>query len=727
MSMIATIRAVRSTIACRDVAAKSSQATRSVACRLFGHIRKGWVRIALLFVTSVLVRAPALQGEFIWDDQYLARDNPLIKSPLLVFETLRHYLFLDSFSTHYRPLQNISFIFDYFLWNTNTFGFHLTNVLLHGASGVLLYFLLRHLFSSLVFRRASYAVRARAIKRLPWVSLSALLVATIWVVHPVHSAAVDYISGRADSLAFLFACGGWLLFIQAQQASRRSWQLALFSLAGFSGLLALLSREIAGIWIALFLAHLIFVERRKCVRLRTRICAVVSCLAVVTIYLGLHHLPAERATAAVYESWSPPVRAVLMARALGDYARLLAFPQNLHMERTVFNAAGIQSNADWRQTIGIEYLDIVALLFLAVLIGGSIKRGHTQPIRIFGASWFMAGYLPVSNLIQLNATVAEHWLYLPSVGFFVFIAGCALELPRRFRHALVVCAISAVIGLGIRSFARSTDWVDEATFYQRTLVRGGTSGRVIANLARIYAERHDYAAAERMLRRVLQASPDYSIALNNLADLLYHQGKMAEAETLFHRSAEVGAEQNRYPRPWIAAVNFAILRHKAKDDEQALTTLAKERAAHPNVWDIVSYESEMLRQSKGPDAALPLVKDFVRANWWHYGAALALGRLYAQKGDVDLADSALRHASRLDVHDAQALSLVATISMEQNRLDDAYRIQRRAIARQPDEPRQYILLSNILEKMGRDEEARAALAHVSHLRELAQPDKTLLN
>ena len=85
----------------------------------------------------------------VWDDSYLIRDNPFIKSPLLVFEAFRHYLFLDSYSAHYRPVQNLSFIVDYFFWNGNAYGFHLTNLLLHIASGLLLYLLLEKLFISL--------------------------------------------------------------------------------------------------------------------------------------------------------------------------------------------------------------------------------------------------------------------------------------------------------------------------------------------------------------------------------------------------------------------------------------------------------------------------------------------------------------------------------------------------------------------------------------------------
>ena len=134
---------------------------------------------------------------------------------------------------------------------------------------------------------------------------------------------------------------------------------------------------------------------------------------------------------------------------------------------------------------------------------------------------------------------------------------------------------------------------------------------------------------------------------------------------------------------------------------------------------MISYESELRRESGGVQVALSLVEDFANKNWWHYGAAVALGRLYAEEGDVAKADAALSHASRLDVHDAEALHLFAQIKLRQNNLEEAFRTQRRAIGRQPDQPSQYLLLSNILEKMGRADEARAALAQVARLRALA--------
>src|SRR6266404_1247591 len=464
----------------REAPPRESAAVITSMLRL---LNADWFRCIVLIAIAVLVHAPALQGQRIWDDQYLAHDNPFIKSPILIPESFRHYLFLDSLSAHYRPVQNISYIFDYFFWNTDEFGFHLTNVLLHASSAILLYFLLRKLLTSFLYKRSPRAARDSAQLRTRWLSLSAFLIALVWVVHPVHSAAVDYISGRADSLAFFFAAAGWLLFLKAQDISGKAGRFMVYGLAAISGLLALLSREIGCIWIVLFILHLLCVERS--ILFRRRIGAVACCVLLLGTYVVMRNLPGERSTVPGQPGWTAPVRTVLMARALGDYARLMVFPANLHMERTIVDPVSWRTNADWRRTIDAEYLSILGLFLLALFVYGSVKKGRGQSLRIFGACWFFAAYVPISNMFQLNATVAEHWLYLPLVGFLIFLFGCATELPVRYRFATTTLTLLAVGALSLRSFVRSSDWANEETFYRRTLAAGGETARVSVNLAQV--------------------------------------------------------------------------------------------------------------------------------------------------------------------------------------------------------------------------------------------------
>lgn len=678
--------------------------------------RRTWFHVAVLLVCGFVCRFPALQGELIWDDLFLARDNPLIKSPLLIVETFRHYLQLDSYSMHYRPMQNISYMVDYFFWNSNLYGYHLSNVLWHAGSGVLLYLLLFRLLRT-VGLRGSFLVTPAVAK------LTALGVALLWVVHPVHSAAVDYVAGRADSLAFFFACGSWLLFMRASDATDRRRKLLLYASATVAALAALCSRESACMWMCVFLFWVFAFDKSP---LRLKVVIAAACLVLLAGYAGLRQLPGPRPTLSPTAGWTAPMRSVLMLRALGDYGRLMVFPSSLHMERSVFDPLSNKGTAGWRDAAAVEYLSIGGLLTALALLAGACWRSPQRRLRAFGAGWFVLAFLPISNLFELNATVAEHWIYLASVGLLIFFAGVWLDLPSSVRRLGPAFAGLAVLALGTRSFVRSSDWITAETFYQRTLAAGGTSVRVLLNLGQIYASRGDDARAEALFRQVLTITPDFLIARNNLGSVLQHEGKIDEASAVFIEADSQAAKQRaEYPRTWIAALNRAHMHIASGDKMAALETLTKARADYPGTWGLISLEAEVRRTVGDVDGAIRIVQEFSDANWWHAAASTALGRLYAEHGDVARSEAALRHSSWLDVHDAEALSLLAQIRVRENRLGEAYTTQRRAVARQPDEPRHRVALSGILDKMGRTDEARATLAQVAQLEASVQAHERL--
>jgi Flp pilus assembly protein TadD len=156
--------------------------------------------------------------------------------------------------------------------------------------------------------------------------------------------------------------------------------------------------------------------------------------------------------------------------------------------------------------------------------------------------------------------------------------------------------------------------------------------------------------------------------------------------------------------------------------DSRLATAEKARNDYPGTWELISFESEMLRKTKGPADALPIVEEFVRNNWWHADAAIAVAKLYMEAGSDEKAAAAFWHASRLDIQNVEALNLLALLELRQNRFDDALKIQRRALARQPDQPRQHLLLADILGKMGRADEARTQLAEVNRLERAFRAD-----
>jgi predicted Zn-dependent protease len=231
-----------------------------------------------------------------------------------------------------------------------------------------------------------------------------------------------------------------------------------------------------------------------------------------------------------------------------------------------------------------------------------------------------------------------------------------------------------------------------------------------------------------MLRHILEITPDYPVARNNLANVLVHQGKLAEGEAIFAQEVEQAKRlKEQYPRTWIAVVNVAHMRSRANDDAGAIAVLEKARADYPEVWELISLESELLRRTKGPLPALQLVENYVQQNWWHHAAWLAEGRLYAENNDAAQATRALRYAAMLDIHDVKALDLLAQILLREGRLDDALTAQRRAVARQPYEPRQYLMLAEVLDKLGRTSEAQKARDKVARFQELAASQRIAAN
>ena len=665
----------------------------SFAARIAECTRPNWLRCACLILLGIAVRFPALSGELVWDDASLVRDNPLIKSPLLLGETFRHYLALDGSSPHYRPIQNISYFFDYVFWNTDPFGFHLSNVLWHVASGVLLYFLLLRLLQPLRDRFAEHLI-----------SGASFFIAALWIVHPVHSAAVDYISGRADSLAFVFACASWLTYLRARSITSRVGRYTVQTAAAALALTSLCSRETGCVWMLLFLFHLFAFDKTQSKRSKAVVTGICFCL--VAIYAGFRQLPSEHLLISAAPTLSLTERAALMLRALGDYARLMVFPANLHVERSARDSGAT--------------LITCGLIAILVLGYGVLRKGNARSIRVFGAVWFLLSFLPISNLFTLNATVAEHWLYLPSVGLLIFIAGACLDLTRSRFALLAAAACLALIGLSARSFIRSGDWIDAETFYGRSLAAGAAKTRFVLNLAQTYVARKNYAKAEALLQNLVTTNPGYAMGQNALAHLLLEEGKTAEAERLFARTTKARSSSPDQPRDWIAPLNLAYLKYSNNDASAALAILEKARHDFPGTWRLISLESEILRTTGKGAEAVDLVSDFRATHWWHCGAAIELGRAYSELRRYAEAEAALRRASWLDIHDAESLNLIAALDIAQDKLDAAREAQQSAVRRQPNQPRQYFLLADILGKMGRTDEARAALAQVRQLQALAK-------
>lgn len=686
------------------VAPGSKSRRAHVTLALLRLLRHPMAALAAFLIAGLLAYAPALNGELIWDDEYLVGQNPFYQSPVFAIEVFRHYLFFDSFSIYYRPVQNLSYMLDYWVWAGNPFGYHLTNVLLHAASGFLLFRVLRRLLEGLL-EAATAPIR----------DADAFVVAIVWTVHPIHNAAVAYISGRADSLASLFALSSWLLVWKAWEISSRGKRCGVFALAGLSMLLALCSKEIALMWLVLFLLHLFVFEKKQ--SLRPKLATLAGVAFVFGIYFCLHSLPAHRTPMEDGPPAPLAARALLMLRALGDYTSLIFYPSRLLMDRTLTSPAMYVNTASWYASLRYEYLSVIGTAVLAVGAMLCCKAGPGRRLRVFGALWFIVAFLPISNLFPLNAQVAEHWIYLASIGYLAFLAGCVMPLAPRWRTMTAYAAILAVFALGVRTAIRAGDWSDAAKFYTRTIEDGGGTPRIFGNLAGTYARRGDYPKQEAILRRTLALFPEFTPARIGLGVCLVNQGRAEDAEP-FLNFAKPSADEvsRRFPRTWSAALNLAGVRAKAGATDEALAILAEARERSPDTWDLAKYEADLIEHSHGAASAIPAIERYASGHWWHEDAWMTLGQLRAAAGDSQAAIDAMRHASRLNIHDPKPFANIARIEIARNRPEAACEAQRTAIKRDPNQPSRYLVLASICDQLGRADEAAAAMRRAMELR-----------
>lgn len=686
-----------------DVAAPrppAPAARPTISRRLGEFVRRPFGALCTLLTAVLVIYAPSLNAQFLWDDLSLVRDNLLIRSPRLGLEVFRHTLFGGN-SNFYRPTQTLTFLADYWFWALNPYGYHLTSILIHAANAFLLFMVLRRTLPALC---GGGGDKGRG-------EGTALAIALVWAVHPVHSAAVAYVSGSADSLAMLFCLSACLLCERALRATG-SWPRGLWAAGAFGCLvLGLCAKEIAGVWLLLYLGYL-FALRPDTTR-RTGWIVAAAGVAAVGVYLSLRHLAPTPPT----PTQLPPMpsRWLLMIRALGDYGSLLLFPVKLFMERQVFAAPGLANPADDAVYFA---LGVSGVLMLAAFAAGAWWRGRGQTLRRAGAAWFLVGFLPVSNLFTLNASVAEHWLYLPSIGFLLFLAGVALDMPPLLRGRAAVAGLAAVVLLlGVRTWLRTFDWTDELTFFRQTIADGGDVPRARTGLAAAYRRADADGDAIAVLRDVVAHYPGVLSARINLANALARQGNADEARAMMEKTAADLFAHGGDPREVVPTIR--ALDHLEGSDpawtERRRALLASAVRRHPDAWELVEFGVKDLQRDRNAAQALALVRHYADTHWWHEPSHETLGRLEADLGHPDAALAAWTEAARLDVYNADAPGAAAALCLRENRLGQAHDFQALAVRRQPDSPRQHVLFAQVLQRQGDTAGADQQLARAGQL------------
>jgi len=599
-------------------------------------VKKRWA--ILLIASAVLASyAPALRDGFVWDDTALVLRDPLIRSWRSIPEGFQHFLFTDATaSDFYRPIQRLSYTLEYWAFAFRPAVFHLTSILCHLAAALAFF-----VFANELLRLFGTSER---------LSNKAATIATIaWAIHPVQSAAVIYISGRADPLAVGFGFFALYCGLRSLRAEKGATSLlALAAIVAF--LLSALSKE-TGLIFPLLLV-LILAARKNWIALRN---AGVVAVFVSVVYFSLRfpaeHNPAPRPATAV----PVLVRPLIIARAAAEYAGLLALPLNLHMDRDVethptgFSEASI-TQAAWRELQTLVGIILIAAGFYWIV------RARGQPAIFVCLLLAAISYLPVSGIFFLNATVAEHWLYLPSA--FVLLAVCltAYSFIREWSNqgrlilpmTMTSLALLWIVFLGARTFVRTFDWKDQRTFLERTIANGGDSARILINLGGLELTEGNLNEASAHLQAALRKEPDQPFALLNLAAVAIKQNNFKLAHEMLARAIKQPLAEPK------AHELLAVLENHQTGEVNLLRMRLAARTG-PSDWSIERRYIKVLDESGDTRQAIAELKSCLATQWYRAESWQMLSELSAKIGERDAAARAYQIARAYDVHLSPAM------------------------------------------------------------------------
>ena len=427
----------------------------------------------------------------------------------------------------FRPLFILSYLIDIKIWGARPLGFHLTNVVLHSLNAFLTFILSLRMVESLKLTAGT----KRAI---------AIGAGALFLLHPSHTEAVSWISGRADLIATFF-CLASLLSYLAYARTKRTSQLAL-SLLCFA--LALLAKESAICLPFLVVVVGIFAGHGRQDRKNRRHFLTCSALyvSILLVFVAVRSAFIGSLVGGYgisqHLNFSP---SWLRDRLLEASVRSILPSLPSQLSRFLFKP--LQSRVFILFSLACVGL-VAAMTFLRRRWHGPSERSEQNRFLIVLVILFLFSLLPVINLrLTLYQTLGERFLYLPSVFSCLLMAYLAAILLRRpaWWLSILICILS---------------------FYSVRLYQTNQTWREAAALSRsIKDELTDPSTRDRLL--IINA-PD------NLRGVpVFHNG-LPEALRYF---------QDRKPAKQVEIVAFQDL--QSVDDEVGITRGPETVTIHP--------------------------------------------------------------------------------------------------------------------------------------------------
>ena len=564
----------------------------------------------------------------------------------------------------------MTFAIEWQLFGENPTAAHFFNILFYALTGMVLW--------QLVMRMMRGRLGEGQEKTHRWYLSLPLVVALLFLAHPLHTEVVANIKGRDDMMAFLGALLAWKY--SWDYLDGKGFKYALFS--GFSLFLGLLSKENTITFLAVIpLAHYFFTGAPIPKIARNFIPLLLGAAAFLAIRFAVIGFPK---TEVATELMNNPFLGMTVTQqyatiiyTLGLYVKLLFFPHPLTYDYYPYHIP-VTDVTDLRFIIS-------AALYVAMGVFALVRLPKRDVVS-FAILYFFATISIVSNIFfPIGAFMNERFVYFSSLAWALVIGVLLVRRLPKVTKALRAEKIARytlgiiLVGFTVKTISRNADWKNDFTLFQHDvkISKNSAKSNVTAGGSLIEAadavqepqrQRQMYQEAIGYLDRSLEIHPNYvdALLLRGNAEFKLSQDIDKTLEYYFRITELVPGNVN-VPR------NILVVLNSSKSTQYQIEVIDRYLDVNPDHYEMLIRKGELYGKTlKQMEPAIEAFKRATEVDQDNLQGWQGLGTAYGIQGQYNLAIQALLNAERLAPNNRETL---LNLAITYNQIGDTVRAQ----------------------------------------------------
>lgn len=605
-------------------------------------MRATTVLCAALLALTIGVFVQTANHQFIsFDDPLYVTNNPHVKGGITGESIL--WAFTTITASNWHPLTWLSHMADVQLYGVRPRGHHLTNVLIHTATTLLLFLFLVQITSA------------------PWQSL---FVAALFALHPLHVESVAWVAERKDVLSgFLWVLTLLLYAGYVEHPSLRRYLAILLSfVAGLMAKPMLVSLPVVMLLLDYWPLHRVNLEQSadgtkskpmlfSLIREKIPFFLLAAASALVTMY-------AQNKGGALksLDTASFGLRGGNAAIAYIKYLWKTIWPHDLAVLYPFPSSIPV-----WEA--------ICSFLVLISVSTAAICYRRRHPYLLVGWFWFLITLAPVIGLIQVGGqSMADRYTYVPLIGLFIMCTWLMADVMRGRRYRQTILAAVAgvlLLALTLATWHQLSYWNDNISLYQRTLQVTTGNYLIRNNYGIALADQGRLDEAILLYGEALQIWPKSATAHVNWGAALANQGKFLEAIDHYQKAIEL------IPDYALAYGNLGRALASIGRTEEAIVTYQEALRLDPNFSDIHLNLAILLLKAGQRDASMKHYEAVLQLDPYSVKAPINMGAALAQEGMLEDAVRCFNQALLIDSQSIEAHFNLGMALAKQKRTEKA--------------------------------------------------------